>query len=104
MEKLVINNKDITAMFMRDDIHEILVTTDTNALNVTEENVRVDCDTDNIDWLEVVEFGMKKIVTTSSYDYSLIDYNKVTAVMIVYAEGDVENFINQNCVLIQRVY
>jgi len=104
MKKLVINNKDITSMFMRDDIHEILVTTDTTALLVTEDNVRVDCDTHNIDWSEVVEFGMKKIVTTSSYDYSLVDYNKVTAVMIVYAEGDVENFINQNCILIQKVY
>lgn len=104
MEKLIINKTDINSMFMRDDVHEILVTTDTTALQVTEADVYVDADTHDIDWKEVVEFGMKKIVTTSSYDYSLIDYNKVTAVMIVYAEGDVENFINQNCVLIQRVY
>jgi len=93
MRNLILNNTDIKEYFANNSFDEMLVTTDLKAFNNLENH-------DDLDWEEVVEFGVKKVVTTPfAHEYSTIDYDKITAVCIRFDNGvhdDTEIVINHN--------
>jgi len=90
---LILNNTDIKEYFANNSFDEMLVTTELKAFNNLESH-------EDLDWEEVVEFGVKKVVTTPfAYEYSTIDYDKITAVCIRFDNGvhdDTEIVINHN--------
>jgi hypothetical protein len=68
MMNLILNNTDIKEYFANNSFDEMLVTTELKAFNNLENH-------DDLDWEEVVEFGVKKVVTTPfPHEYSTIDY------------------------------
>lgn len=93
MRNLILNNTDIKEYFANNSFDEMLVTTELKAFNNLENHY-------DLDWEEVVEFGVKKVVTSPFYgEYSTIDYDKITAVCIRFDNGvhdDTEIVINHN--------
>lgn len=90
---LILNNTDIKEYFLKDNLREMLVTTDVKAQHGLDNH-------ENFDWEEVIEFGMKKVVTeTFTYEYSTIEYGDITAVCIRFDNGahdDTEVVMNHN--------
>tara|TARA_R110001592_G_scaffold334871_1_gene619371 strand:- start:316 stop:645 length:330 start_codon:yes stop_codon:yes gene_type:complete len=99
-KELILNGTDIQALFMSDNVDEILVTEDIEALNLTEATDKDEID--DLEWQEIFDFGLKNIITADfGYYAHKVAYDKVTAVIIRYydyADGaDAETFINNKC-------
>ena len=60
-QNLYINDTDIKELFMNDKVDEILLTTDLEVFNMTEENCNLET-IDDCDWNAIVDFGMKNII------------------------------------------
>ena len=102
-QELYLNETNIKASFMREDVSEILITTDLVAFNLTEGDSGLGTleIIENCDWVELVDFGMKNIICTQDWYVEKVPYNKVTAVLVRYNDADkygneVETFINKN--------
>jgi len=98
--ELILNNTDIKKLFMNDGVDEILVTTDIEAFNLTEEESSIKT-IEDFNWIELVDFGMKNIICTEFHYVDKVPYNKVTAVLVRHSDADkygneVETFINKN--------
>lgn len=93
--ELVLNNTDIKALFMNDGVDEILVTTDIEALNLTEEESSIKT-IEDFSWIEIADFGMKNIIASEYFMTTKVGYDEVCAVIIRYTDTDAETFINKN--------
>ena len=106
-ELILHDNTDIKALFMDNNVRQILITSDLsfyNANEITQETFENGC------WDEVVEFGIKNIVVKCLGSYELTEYDSITAVVVrewdctEYEEDIiVQTFINANCKVIQNL-
>ncbi len=108
-KELILNGTDIKELFMNDNVEEILITTDIEALNVTEITDKDEID--DLHWQEIFDFGLKNIITADvGYYANKIAYDKVTAVIIRYNNStplrgaEAETFINNKCERIDLIY
>ena len=97
-QELYLNDTDIKALFMDADVDEILLTTDTEVFNSTEIDSQI---IEDLHWVEVVDFGMKNIITDEFNLVGKVSYDEVSAVLVRYNDEDkygneVETFINKN--------
>tara|TARA_R110000803_G_scaffold187779_1_gene250119 strand:+ start:474 stop:743 length:270 start_codon:yes stop_codon:yes gene_type:complete len=78
--ELIFGQKNVKNIFANNKrVDEILITTDAEAFNMTEG-----FDTDSLDWVEVIDFGV-------------VAFEDVTAVNIRWTDvEDVETIINKN--------
>tara|TARA_R110000796_G_scaffold901_6_gene3443 strand:- start:2422 stop:2745 length:324 start_codon:yes stop_codon:yes gene_type:complete len=95
-QKLIINGTDIIKLFMRDEVNEILITSDIEALLLTEEESSINT-IEDFYWSEIVDFGMNYIIVLNhDFDADKVSYDKVYAVMVSYTDTYAETFINNN--------
>jgi len=120
--ELLLSETDIKALFMKKNVLNIQVTTDMNAYHLdlkfdSEKNAYVMVNRSRVEYPKnneemtcsqdmntgcnftfVVDFGMKKIIT-SSYErgdhMEIYNYDRVTAVIVQYEDGRTQ-FINKN--------
>lgn len=120
--ELLLNEKDIKKLFMQKNVLNIQVTTDMWAYHLdlkfdaekdayvmvnrsrvgeVKNNEEMTCSPDmntGCNFTFVVDFGMKKIIT-SSYErgdhMEILNYDRVTAVIVQYEDGRTQ-FINKN--------
>ena len=86
--------KNIKDIFANDkSVDEILITTDAEAFNMTEG-----FDTDDLDWVEVIDFGVKNIIAGAcGFEFQKVAFEDVTAVIIRWTDfDDVETIVNKN--------
>lgn len=103
-QELYLNETNIIALFMREDVYQILITTDLEAFNLSEENitsVELVSAIEDFYWNRVVDFGLKNIICDWMQHIEEVPYDKVTAVLVRYNDADkygneVETFINKN--------
>tara|TARA_R110000764_G_scaffold31668_1_gene72330 strand:- start:236 stop:583 length:348 start_codon:yes stop_codon:yes gene_type:complete len=103
-QELILNNTNIKALFMREDVSEILITRDLEAFNLSEENsttLEIISAIEDFEWFVVVDFGLKNIICDWMMNIEKVPYDKVTAVIVRYNDADkdgneVETFINKN--------
>lgn len=110
---------DIKRLFMRRDVLNIQVTTDLWAYDLDLEfdsekdayvmenegvksGLEMTCSQDmntGCNFSFVVDFGMKKIITSNEWgaDFTRLNYDKVTAVIVQFEDGRTQ-FINKNFV------
>ena len=86
---------DIKALFMNDNVSEILITTDIEAFNLTEQESNIET-IEDFRWNALVDFGMKNIIVSEFYYATEVKYDEVCAVIIRYNNTDSETFINNN--------
>jgi hypothetical protein len=92
--ELIFGQKNIKDIFANDKrVDEILITTDAEAFNMTEG-----FDTDNLDWVEVIDFGVKNIIADAcGFQFQKVAFEDVTAVNIRWTDvDDVETIVNKN--------
>ena len=103
-QELILNDTNIKALFMREDVWKILITRDLEAFNLSEENitsVELVSAIDDFEWFDVVDFGLTHIICDWMMNIEEVPYDKVTAVLVRYNDADkygneVETFINKN--------
>lgn len=91
--ELIFGDNNIKNLFVTDRVAEILITTDAEAFNMTEG-----FDSDELDWSEVIDFGMKNIIADwCGFQFQKVAFQDVTAVCIRWNDSDdVETIINKN--------
>lgn len=92
--ELIFGQKNIKDIFANDkSVDEILITTDAEAFNMTEG-----FDTDDLDWVEVIDFGVKNIIAGAcGFEFQKVAFEDVTAVIIRWTDfDDVETIVNKN--------
>lgn len=92
--ELIFGQKNIKDIFANDKtVDEILITTDAEAFNMTEG-----FDVGELDWVEVIDFGVKNIITGAwGLQPQKIALEDVTAVSIRWTDfDDVETIVNKN--------
>ena len=93
-KELIFGQKNIKDIFANDKrVDEILITTDAEAFNMTEG-----FDTDNLDWVEIIDFGVKNIIAYAcGHQFQKVAFEDVTAVNIRWADvDDLETIVNKN--------
>lgn len=90
--ELIFGDNNIKNLFVTDRVDEILITTDAEAFNMTEG-----FDSDDLEWDEVIDFGMKNIIVDWCSLIKKVAFEDVTAVCVRWNDCDnVETIINKN--------
>ena len=95
-QELILNETDIKALFMNDNVAEICRTRDIKAFNLTEQESN-DETIEDFKWTTIVDFGMKNIISEEFFQVEKVSYDEVCAVKVEWKGNDeTQTFINKN--------